>query len=253
MRTLPIFPALIVSLGLTSCGDPESVVGESDSHTQPATISEEAAISFLKGRGHHLSIEDAGTSISIAPQTESQEVTVEDVEAINALTNVVEFRVIAFHGISPEVFAQFRDLPHAKLVVIHYQMPAESLQHFDKFPNVETLKFWADHYVSCEHLPPLQKLRVLHHESTEGDFTIEAVKRIAACRSLEKIEILRPIPDEGIAILRVLPHLKLLIVGEDTIVDTSGEQAGTGQPATRPVLKSEGRDKPQPEAEERSR
>jgi hypothetical protein len=31
------------------------------------------------------------------------------------------------------------------------------------------------------------------------------------------------------------------------------EQAGTGQPATRPVLKSEGSDKPQPEAEGRSR
>jgi hypothetical protein len=31
------------------------------------------------------------------------------------------------------------------------------------------------------------------------------------------------------------------------------EQAGTGQPATRPESKSEGSDKPQPEAEERSR
>ncbi len=32
-----------------------------------------------------------------------------------------------------------------------------------------------------------------------------------------------------------------------------GEQAGTGQPATRPESKSEGRDKPQPESEGRSR
>jgi ankyrin repeat protein len=31
------------------------------------------------------------------------------------------------------------------------------------------------------------------------------------------------------------------------------EQAGTGQPATRPVFESEGSDKPQPEAEGRSR
>jgi hypothetical protein len=31
------------------------------------------------------------------------------------------------------------------------------------------------------------------------------------------------------------------------------EQVGTGQPATRPELKSEGGDKPQPEAEGRSR
>jgi len=34
---------------------------------------------------------------------------------------------------------------------------------------------------------------------------------------------------------------------------TKGEQAGTGQPATRPESKSEGSDKPQPEAEGRSR
>jgi hypothetical protein len=34
---------------------------------------------------------------------------------------------------------------------------------------------------------------------------------------------------------------------------TSAEQAGTGQPATRPELKSEGSDKPQPDAEGRSR
>lgn len=33
----------------------------------------------------------------------------------------------------------------------------------------------------------------------------------------------------------------------------NGEQASTGQPATRPVSKSEGSDKPQPEAEGRSR
>ena len=34
---------------------------------------------------------------------------------------------------------------------------------------------------------------------------------------------------------------------------TKAEQAGTGQPATRPESKSEGSDKPQPEAEGRSR
>jgi hypothetical protein len=34
---------------------------------------------------------------------------------------------------------------------------------------------------------------------------------------------------------------------------TKGEQVGTGQPATRPESKSEGSDKPQPEAEGRSR
>jgi hypothetical protein len=36
-------------------------------------------------------------------------------------------------------------------------------------------------------------------------------------------------------------------------IQIHAEQDGTGQPATRPVLKSEGGDKPQPEAEGRSR
>ena len=36
-------------------------------------------------------------------------------------------------------------------------------------------------------------------------------------------------------------------------IETKAEQAGTGQPATRPESKSEGSDKPQPESEGRSR
>lgn len=38
-----------------------------------------------------------------------------------------------------------------------------------------------------------------------------------------------------------------------TPIKPEAEQAGTGQPATRPESKSEGSDKPQPEAEERTR
>jgi hypothetical protein len=38
-----------------------------------------------------------------------------------------------------------------------------------------------------------------------------------------------------------------------TLDQTKSEQAGAGQPATRPVVKPEGGDKPQPEAEGRSR
>jgi hypothetical protein len=38
-----------------------------------------------------------------------------------------------------------------------------------------------------------------------------------------------------------------------TVEDQDGEQAGSGQPATRPESESEGGDKPQPEAEGRSR
>jgi hypothetical protein len=39
----------------------------------------------------------------------------------------------------------------------------------------------------------------------------------------------------------------------DPLLKKEGEQDGTGQPATRPESKSEGNDKPQPEAEGRSR
>jgi hypothetical protein len=47
------------------------------------------------------------------------------------------------------------------------------------------------------------------------------------------------------AIALNFPHAEIII--------KDGEQAGTGQPATRPESKSEGSDKPQPEAEGRSR
>ena len=40
---------------------------------------------------------------------------------------------------------------------------------------------------------------------------------------------------------------------EGVKINNTVEQAGTGQPATRPELKSEGSDKPQPESEGRSR
>jgi len=44
-----------------------------------------------------------------------------------------------------------------------------------------------------------------------------------------------------------------LIVKTPLFPKKTAEQAGTGQPATRPESKSEGGDKPQPEAEGRSR
>lgn len=47
--------------------------------------------------------------------------------------------------------------------------------------------------------------------------------------------------------------LDALIAQERSAGIGKAEQAGTGQPATRPESKSEGSDKPQPEAEGRSR
>ena len=52
----------------------------------------------------------------------------------------------------------------------------------------------------------------------------------------------------GIAL--ILGFTSLAIHG---ILQTKAEQPGTGQPATRPVVEPEGGDKPQPEAEGRSR
>ena len=44
-----------------------------------------------------------------------------------------------------------------------------------------------------------------------------------------------------------------LMTSYKVLENTSGEQGGTGQPATRPESKPEGSDKPQPESEGRSR
>jgi hypothetical protein len=54
----------------------------------------------------------------------------------------------------------------------------------------------------------------------------------------------------GIGISLILGFTYLGVSG---ILKTKAEQAGTGQPATRPQSKLEGSDKPQPEAEGRSR
>lgn len=56
----------------------------------------------------------------------------------------------------------------------------------------------------------------------------------------------KPVPNFNL----VIKHLKSL---ERRISNQEAEQAGAGQPATRPESKSEGSDNPQPEAEGRSR
>jgi hypothetical protein len=59
--------------------------------------------------------------------------------------------------------------------------------------------------------------------------------------------------------IRIVADSSLLILIQDQwpdvlrLVDTRTEQAGAGQPATRPESKSEGGDKPQPKSEGRSR
>jgi len=62
--------------------------------------------------------------------------------------------------------------------------------------------------------------------------------------------------DQGPSITVGTPDKKKILYvdrGESRLYPTKAEQAGTGQPATRPESKSEGGDKPQPGSEGRSR
>lgn len=177
--------------------------------------SERQAIDYLRGRGNFVDERDNGLSLKLVPDTGSLEVTRRDIEAVNTLQNVVEVRVIAFEGISPLVFKQLKVLPNVKKVAIHYQMPAASIAYLNRFPNVEIIQFWADHHISCDQLPVLPKLRVLELESTQGKFSMESIRRISACRNLEEIEIILPVPKQGVALLKSLPKLRRLQIGDE--------------------------------------
>lgn len=153
-----------------------------------------------------------GLVVILSPQVGDMAVTMVDIAAINQLRNVVEVRVVASEGIEPEVFETLNPNPGVRRVTIHYRMPKESVPFLNRFPNLEKLQFWADSFVSCEELPGLEKLRILHHESTEGEFSVEGVKRIVACRNLEEIVILRPISEDGVRLLKSLPKWKTIEV-----------------------------------------
>ena len=182
------------------------------------------AIDYLRRRGHTIRTDDSGVFVGISPQTESQEVTLEDIEAINALNGVVELRVIAFPGIGPEVFKRFRVFPKVRILAVHYGMPEESLRHFDKFPNVEILRVWKD--VRCDHLPPLPKLRVLDLETDEDELSTDCVRSIAACRNLEEINIrYSRLSEGGAALLKSLPRLRYLVADGEVLLETGGEPA----------------------------
>ena len=60
--------------------------------------SERQAIDYLRRRGDFVDERDNGWSIKLAPDTGGLQVTTKDIEAVNALQSVVEFRVIAFEG-----------------------------------------------------------------------------------------------------------------------------------------------------------
>ena len=195
--------AITIALVAVSCSSPD-----------PSLESEKKAILFLVERGHDVSLEDGRVKIVVLPETDSQDVTVEDVEAINRISGVSEIRIIARSGIHPDVMAKLRICPSVRKLAIHYQMPAESLKYFDRFPNVEKILFWGDDCVSCEHLPALKKLRILRLESSKGETSPESVKRIAACQNLEEIRIVVPVSNNQIELLKGMPKLRKLEVGD---------------------------------------
>jgi hypothetical protein len=139
--------------------------------------------------------------------------------------------------------------------------------------------------------PPLkidQTLEPLGHLQSGGDVHRTMDTQLTAPASRLKIVLVGFASQEGYAVMQTCPNLQRIYDYEDrteyVVVDPKGltmfscnenglwkeerietpvserdswipkaEQVGTGQPATRPETKSEGRDKPQPEAEGRSR
>jgi hypothetical protein len=87
------------------------------------------------------------------------------------------------------------------------------------------------------------KMRTIDHPKTLITPVISAVRR-------HKQEIVEAHDFGVIALERALQKRE---TGDSRFKTPGGEQGGTGQPATRPESKSEGSDKPQPEAEGRSR
>ena len=95
---------------------------------------------------------------------------------------------------------------------------------------------------------------VFDAEATDDDFELasnagaESIADFSAPTVIDEQVLKLPFPKK-------LEHLKHLIFlrHEHNYYKDSAEQPGTGQPATRPVDKPESSDKPQPEAEGRSR
>ena len=114
-----------------------------------------------------------------------------------------------------------------------------SVGYLDRFPNVERMTFWDNDYGSFESFPPLLNLRVLHHEACDGEFSLEVARRFAACRNLEEIIIDRPMPQEGVELLRALPNLEFLDVAGNVIIDKD-KQSGSRPPAARSELNEGG-------------
>lgn len=219
---------VILTIAMVHPSCEKSAIYESSPIVQSSPkLTESEAIAYLLQRGHNISEVGDKTLVALSPEVKPFTITVRDIEAINALNNVTELRTLL--GITPEVFEKLRPLPELKAFAVHYAMPDKSLKYLKRFPNVEKITFWGDGYGSFETFPVLQKLRVLRHEAVDGEFSIGAVRRIAACKNLEEIIIQRPIPSDGINLLKALPNLKYLDVADTVIVDT-GEQVAAPNP-----------------------
>lgn len=235
---------MAITVAVISCERPVVQRSSSPAQSSPA-LTENEAIAFLEGRGHSVAHESGQTHVSLSPKDEPFKITMDDIEAINALSKVVAMRTM--EGIEPEAFQRFRVFPELKQFTAHYAMPEESLKYLNRFPNVEEMRFWGDDYGSFESFPAFRNLRILHHEAADGEFFMGTARRIAACRSLEEIIIQRPIPPDGIHLLRALPNLKFLAVHETIIIDKD-KQGRSGEPATDPTSKQHNHRNPKPDS-----
>lgn len=218
MNVTPLLLIVVSTLPFLSCQHPKD--------SRRTKLSPTEAIDYLRNRGNFVSERSGGLIVELVPERGGLTVTERDIEAVNALEKVVEFRVIAFEGISPVVLKHLKVLPHVKKVAIHYQMPEASVAFLDRFPNMETLLIWGDHYVSFDQLPVLPKLRVVHHESTQGTFGMRSVQRIVACQNLEEVRIVLPLSERDVALLKTLPKWRRLEVNDTKFVRTPREGRG---------------------------
>lgn len=113
----------------------------------------------------------------------------------------------------------------------------------------------SDTYLRAEAIDEVAVFRSDHQGDKERPFKVRITTRmlesnrpeagVTVSRSYSFYFVIRDEAD------RIATAIVKACSGDRT--EKEAEQAGTGQPATRPELKSEGSDKPQPEAEGRSR
>ncbi len=171
-------------------------------------FTEDTALRYLATRGIEVEKDENGFFVSLSPNTESQKILPNDILALNALDGIHEIRVIALHGVDPEVMKLFREIRELRIFAVHYGMPDRSLMYLNKFPNIETIEIWGDG-IGIHHLPVLKKLKKLDYDSANKTMiSDQEIRRIIAQPSLQDVNILRPISKPQFDQLKGQPTLR---------------------------------------------